>query len=166
MEITYGTHTFDTAKLPEASISALLRRGLAHFLGNEQASKVASHFDGETPTDEAKAAYKAECVANAVKALHEGTVGSSTRGPRGSTIETVLRALAKAEVITVLKANKLVFPTGEKKIKFGDGTELTGADLIDRRIAKHGERLMKEAQAKMKADERAVAKAGSADELL
>lgn len=47
MEITYGTHTVDGAKLPEASIRALLSRGLAHVLGNEVSSQVIAHFRGE-----------------------------------------------------------------------------------------------------------------------
>lgn len=159
--ITYGTHTIDPAALPTKSVQALIARGIAHYLGNEQASKVASAFDGvEGVTDEQKSAKKAELQALAVKALVDGTIGTRAVGPRGSTVDTVMRALAKAEVIGILKHNKLSFPTGDKKVKFPDGTELSGADLIDRRIAKHGERLRKEAEVKMKADERKAAKEG------
>lgn len=159
MNYTYGNITVDTDKLPAPSIAAMLSRGLSHFLGNEQASKVAAKFKDDTRADDDatliadKAKYKAECQANAMTALTAGTVGESNRGPRGSTIDTVIRGLAKDEVIGVLKTLKLTFPTGEKQITFGEGENvqnLTGAELIDRRIVKHGDRLRKEAEAKMK----------------
>lgn len=159
--LTYGNNiSVDSDKLPSVSVDALLRRGFSHLLGNEQASKVASHFEGKTPTDEEKAAYKAACQEWAVKALTEGTIGTRTGAPRGTQKETVVRELAKKEVSSVLKANKVTFPTGDKKVKLPDGRELSGAELIAAYLVKHGERLGKEADAEMKARERAAAKAG------
>lgn len=164
--IKYGTHEIDTATLPEVSATALMRRGLAHFLGNEQASKVASFVKAskEPVTDEAKAAKLAEFVASAKEALIAGTIGSNVRGPRGSAVETVERALAKAEVISILSnlSPKVKFPKGEEKVEFADGTKLSGEELIARRLAKHGDRLRKEAEAKMKADARKAEKVGEA----
>lgn len=165
-KITYGTHTIDTSTLPETSVNSLLTKGLAHFLGNEQSSKATSWMERETaarakdgkpaPTAEDKAAALAQFVTDAKAALVAGTVGASVRGPRGSAVETIQRALAKAEVIVTLSSlqPKVKFPKGEETVQFSDGTKLTGEQLIARRLAKHGERLMKEAEAKMKADAR------------
>lgn len=38
--VTYGSHTFDFATLPESTRMAMLRRGVSHYLGSEQASKL------------------------------------------------------------------------------------------------------------------------------
>ena len=43
-DIQYGNVKIDTAHLPPASIQALLSRGLAHYLGNEQNAKVGPEF--------------------------------------------------------------------------------------------------------------------------
>lgn len=169
MEITYGDHVkFNTDTLPPVALEALLRRGASHYFGNEQASKVASWAESQEtpPTDEAKAAKKAEFQAAALKALLEGTVGTIVRGPRGTGVDSVVRQLAEKEVKDILKAQKLAMPTGDKKIKFPDGSELGRADLIDRRIAKHGERLHKEAEAELKRRDREAAKAGGLEALL
>jgi hypothetical protein len=171
MELSYGEITIDSSTLPEVSVKALLQRGLAHYLGNEQASKVAGKFpaptNGEAPaSDEAKAQFKAECVAAAVKALAEGTVGTRVGGPRGTAEDTIVRQLAEKEVRDILKHNKLTMPTGDKVVEFANGTKLTRQELIDRRIANHGERLRQEAKKEMARREREAAKAGSVDALL
>lgn len=166
--ITYGDHSVDTEKLPAKSVEALLRRGLAHFLGNEQASKVASHFaDADpAPTDEAKAAFKAECVSKALQALHDGTIGNVVRGPKGTSVEAVMRGLAEKEVRAILKTAGLTMPSGDKVVEFASGEKLTKADLISRRITKHGDRLRKEAETEMKRAEREAVKAGGVEALL
>jgi hypothetical protein len=161
--VAYGEYTIDISALPEKSRMALIRRGVAHYLGNEQASKVsgwkAGLVEAGTPPNDAEvAAFKLDCMNAAVKALIEGTIGSSIRGPRGSTADTVARQLAETEIRNILKHNGLTMPSGDKTVKFGDGTELTRAQLIDRRLAGHGERLRKEAEAKIKADERKAAR--------
>jgi hypothetical protein len=157
--VTYGDHTIDVAALPEKSVMALIRRGVAHYLGNEQASKVsgwkAERAESGNPANDAEvAAYKADRMAEAVKALMDGTIGSSIRGPRGTAVDTVIRQLAETEVKGILKANGLSMPSGDKVVEFADGTRLTRGQLIDRRITNHGDRLRKEAEAKIKADER------------
>ena len=164
---TYGATSIDTEKLPAKSLEALIRRGIAHFLGNEQASKVASHFkDQEGVTDEAKEAYKNECVAKAVAALHDGTIGNILRGPKGTSIEAVMRGLAEKEVRAILKTAGLTMPSGDKVVEFASGEKLTKGDLIGRRLAKHGDRLKKEAETEMKRAEREAVKAGGVEALL
>lgn len=157
--IKYGDHIADFNTLPEASLVAMLRRGFAHFMGSEQASKVTSHFDPENETPvpdspEARAEFKAQCQTKAMAALVAGTVGMSTRGPAVDPITTIIRRLAKAEILPILKANGLAWPKkAEDVVSFPNGDKFTGAQLVDRRIAKEGERLGKEA--KKVADEQA-----------
>lgn len=171
MELKYGEITIESTKLPEASVAALMRRGLAHFLGNEQASKVASKFKDEPyATDEAKSAYKNECVKNAIEALAAGTIGANLRGPKAPPQESLAETLAWNEVKGILVKGKLKVPTGDGTIEFPDGEGgkilLGKKDFIARRMAKHGERLMKEAAAELKRREREVAKAEDVGALL
>lgn len=165
MDVTYGDHTINTDNLPEKSIQALLSRGLAHFLGNEQAAKVSGWANGikeksgAAPSDDEVASAKAGYVAAALAALAAGTIGAGTRGPRGTATETVMRQIAEKEVRSILAQNHMALPSGDKTVKFEDGTELTRADLLSRRLAKHGDRIRKEAEAEIKAAERKAAKA-------
>jgi hypothetical protein len=166
---SYGDYKVDTTKLPPVSVDALIRRGLSHFLGNEQASKVAAHFDGKSEaesTDAAKAAFKAECQAKAVEALGKGTIGANVRGPRGSQVETIARQLVEKELRDILKHHGLTMPSGDKVVEFASGEKLTKADLITRRMAKHGERINAEAAKELAKRERDAAKAGDLDTLL
>lgn len=154
-ELTYGEFKINTDALPATSVAALLSRGFAHFMGNETASRVASHFgnDLKFTSDADKQAAKLRFQGEAIAKLESGTVGvSSPRGPRGSSIDTIIRALAEKEVRGILANNKLAMPTGDKTIELGtDPVErLTKADLIARRIAKHGDRLRKEAEAEVR----------------
>lgn len=165
--LTYGDSiSVEIAKLPVQSLEALLKRGFSHFIGNEQASKVAAAFAGKPEaeaTDEMKAAKKAEVQTAAIAALLAGTVGvraSGTGGTKATPKESIVRANAKKEVTDILKHNKIGFPTGEKKVKMPDGAELTGAELIARYVAKHGERLGKEADAELKRRARDAEKVG------
>lgn len=162
--ITYGDRKVDTASLPEKSIEALLRRGVTHYLGNEQASKVTAKIDkavsegkaeGFVATrDDIKAYREAnsdqvgiwmkEVTDSALAALLEGTIGNravGTSGPKLAPLDTIVRKVAKAEVIDTLKANGLSTPKGEEKVQFDGGKSFTLDELIDRRIAKHGDRL-------------------------
>lgn len=155
--LVYGTATVEFDSLPAVSQRALAQRGLAHFLGNEQASKVAGHFEGKEPTDDEKAAYKAECVAKALQALIDGTVGTRIGTPRGTQIETIMRRIAEAQVRAVLKGNGITMPSGDKVVKLGD-QEFTRAQLITRRLEnpKFSESIRKEAEAEMKRVEKAA----------
>lgn len=165
MNVTYGKEpgkvfTIDSATLPETSVKALLSRGLSHFLGNEQASKVAAKkeaFKAETGNDAADdevAAWKEEFQAAAIAALEAGTVGvRAPSAPRLDPIESVIRRFAKAEVLAVLKNANLKAPVKDETIEIG-GNAFTMEDLISRRISKEGERLTKEAKKHMDAEAR------------
>ena len=159
-KITYDTHEIDFDHLPAKSQAALVARGVTHFLGNEQASKVSAWVkaqaeEGVEVGDDEKAAKKAEYVAAAIKALTEGTVGSRSVGPRATPFESALRAIAKEEVSAKLKAAKIKVPKGKETITYR-GNELTLDDLIDRHIEREGERLVKDANARVRESEKRV----------
>lgn len=157
--ITYGDFTLDFTTLPQTSLIAMLRRGVSHYFGSEQASKVTAYFDPEkdepvADTPEARATAKAEFQAKAHDALLAGTVGVSVRGPTVDPITVITRRLAKAEVVNILKSNGVKPPAkADDKVETPDGSKFTMAELIDRRIAREGERLGREA--KKIADEQA-----------
>lgn len=139
--ITYGEHKLDFAALPQASLVAMLRRGVSHYLGSEQASKVTAYFDPEKDepvadnSPEAKAKVKAEFVAKAVDALLAGTVGVSVRGPAVNPIQVIIYRLARKEVLDVLRASGTKPPKkAEDKVKFANGSEFTLAELVERRL--------------------------------
>lgn len=153
MQITYGDTTLDFSTLPPASLSAMLRRGVSHYLGSEVASKVKAYFDSEDEngnksemTEASRAAKVAEVRADFLAKLEAGTVGVSVRGPAVDPVEKIARQLAKAEIVVILKKNGLAWPkTADATVDFPNGDKFTGAQLIDRRMAKEGERLTKEA---------------------
>lgn len=153
--VKYGEDiTLDFDTLPEASRMAMFRRGVSHFFGSEVASKVKAYFDSEDDngikperTDESNAAKLAEVRGEFLAKLLAGTVGVSTRGPAVDPITVIVRRLARMEVQTTLKQNGLVWPKkAEDTIELPDGSKVTGAQLIDRRIARDGERLTTEAK--------------------
>lgn len=170
ISITYGDHTLDFSKLPPKSLEAMLKRGVAHYLGNEVASKVSGRkakaaADGTPLADDEVAAIKAEYVAAALQALNEGTVGVSTRGPAADPIDSEMEKIARAEINTVLKANGAKFQgKGEdRKVTFADGQSFTMPQLIERRLGSpdHGDRIRKEAEKAIKARAKALAAAKS-----
>ncbi len=144
LKMTYGTHTVDFATVPAQSVTAMLRRGLSHFLGSEMASKVNAYFDpdrkvaeGETrleDTEENRAKIKADYQAKAVDALLAGTVGVSTRGPTVDPIETEINRLARKEVHDLLKANGVKPPKKATDTVTIGGTAYTTDQLIARRL--------------------------------
>lgn len=173
MEIKYNDHVIDTDTLPAASIAAMIKRGLTHFLGNEQAAKVTNakkkwakdHAGADMPEDEIDA-KRDEFVAAAVAALEAGTVGIGVRGPRIDPVEKIMEQRAEAEVVNVLKQHKLATKKPEDADVFTlGGVEYTFADLVERRMDKHGDRLLAEANAEIarrkaaKAERDAAAKA-------
>ena len=177
--VSYAGHTIDLTTLPDASIHSLIRKGLTHFRGNEQASKVTTWAkkqtaEGTAPTEEDIAAKKAEFVKSALEALTAGTIGIRERAeggtPKATPIEKLMNEIAKEQVIELLAGNKKKFPTKKETLKFGDGSELTGADLIARRLSnpKFGPAIRAEAEKRLKAQQRAIEKAKleSEDELL
>lgn len=143
--ITYGKFSVDLNGLHSASLAALASRGLAHFLGNEQASKVVTKIEavlaGETPeskkvfADLDKAARRSainawreanetqvaiwedEVRQAAFLKIGSGEMGVSTRGPSVDPVESAMNAIAKREVTDTLKGAGLKFPKGASKDK-------------------------------------------------
>lgn len=159
MVVKYGQFEIDFAKVPHTSLVAMLRRGVSHYFGSEQASKVTAALDPEkeepvADTPENRAELKAKFQAAAYDALIAGTVGVSVRGPAVDPVEKIARQLAKKEVQAILAAHNVKWPKkAEDTISLPDGSKVTAEQLIDRRLAKEGERLGKEA--KKIADQRA-----------
>ena len=187
--IKYGTRELDFTKLPQASLVAMVRRGVSHYFGSEMASKVTAFFDPDhddaanrVDTPEARAAKKAEFQAAAYDAIVAGTVGVSVRGPSVDPITTIINRLAKAEVKTILANFKLKWPAkADDTVELPDGSKVTGAQLIARRLdatgpagvdkktgVAHADRLKKEAEkiAAEQAKKNAKLAAQVADEVL
>lgn len=165
--INYGEHSLDANKFHANAIAALLRRGVSHYLGNEQASKVAAkaakHLaDTKTEmTDDEKAALKAELIAAAVQSLYDGTIGAgATRGPRKDPIESEMEKIALREIFAILDANKITRPKkGVDAVAFGDGQTKSLEAMVETRLGNHGERIRKEAEKKLAEDAKRAAKA-------
>ncbi len=160
MIVTYGEHTVDFATVPHTSLMAMLRRGVSHYLGSEQASKVVALFDpdrklaeGESrleDTDENRESAKATFQAKALAAIAEGTVGVSTRGPGVDPLTAQIESIARKEVTAQLKDNKVKVPKkATDTVKVPGGAEYTMAQLVERRIARDGERLTGLAKAEL-----------------
>lgn len=152
-QITTAGHAIDLSALPAKSISALLSRGLTHYLGSEQASKVkarkdkfAAENDGAELAEDEVTAIKQALVADAVKALQEGTIGSRAVGIVIDPLEKVKHQVARAMVIETLKANGIKVPKGDEACEFAGGVKLTMADMIERKMAKEEEAITKKAR--------------------
>jgi hypothetical protein len=152
----YGDFTIDTAAIPAKSLEALISRGVTHYLGNEQASKVSGwakkvleETKAEPSEDEIKV-KKAEFVAAAHAALLDGSIGTRTGGPKLDPLERATRDIAGEEISAMLKKAGQKVPKGKETITV-KGQELTFSDLVDRRIAseQHGERIAKDAKARV-----------------
>lgn len=156
LAITYGDITLDFNALPQTSLVAMLRRGVSHYFGSEQASKVTGLFKpddegkirADVPdTDENRAKALADFRAKAHDAILAGTVGVSVRGPSVDPISAIMARLARKEVTDILKANGVKPPKkAEDTVATPDGSKFTMGQLVDRRIAKEGERLGREAK--------------------
>lgn len=159
-QISYGTYTLDFSKFPAQSALAMLKRGVTHYLGNEQAAKVSNRkakYLARTKVeaaDDEVAAWKEEFVQAAIAALADGTVGMATRGPSVDPVEAHMERIAKAEISNILKTSGTKF-TGkgeDRKIKAANGEEFTMDTLVERRLANpdHGGRIRKEAEKAVK----------------
>ena len=169
MQVTYGTHTLDFTKLPAKSLEAMLKRGVTHFLGNEQASKVSGwkvrfvETEKREPNDDEVAEVKSAYITKALEALSAGTVGVATRGPAADPMDATMERIARGEISDVLKANgaKFVGKGEDRKVAFADGSSFTMDELIERRLAnpEHGPRIRKDAEKAIKDAARKAEKA-------
>lgn len=163
--VTYTTHSVDISKLPAVSLHRLASYGFAHLLGNQAASKVVAWQDkpeNANATDEQKATAKAGFQQTMLAALMDGTIGQhASRGPSVDPEEAEMERLAKVEVLATLKANNIKAPKKDEAVEFigqgenGGNLSLNMEQLVERRIAKHGERLATEAKASLKAKAKA-----------
>lgn len=159
--IAYNDFTADIGKLPPASLHRLASYGFAHYLGNQASSKVVAWKDkdeNKNATDEQVAAFKSDVQAKMFAAILDGTMGvHATRGPSVDPEEAEAERLAKAEIITTLKANNIKVPKKEEKVQFADGREKSMDEMIETRLghAEHGPRLRTEAKASLKAKQKA-----------
>lgn len=117
--LTYGDTTVTVADLPDTSIAALLSRGLTHYLGNEQASKVTSWKkteEGQTAT-EAEIEAKAESYRTAaMDALLNGTVGSRSGGPKLKGIDRLVRIVAEEMLRAYAAKRNMKVPTKKEQL--------------------------------------------------
>lgn len=183
--LTYGSTSINFDALPPASQRALASRGLTHFLGSEQASKVgpnsswAAKFEKDNsrkPTEQEVEAQKAANLANALKALSEGTIGTA-RGPKLDPIEAEIERMATNEVWDKLAGAKLCKknkrPDDDDVFEFANGDKFTFAVLVERAIARGGDKMRatatkkveqeRAAKEKRKAEAEKVAAAGPVD---
>ncbi len=155
----------DLTALPAKSISALISRGLSHYFGSEQSSRVKNLKDAyleehkvEMAEDEVNA-LKAERFTVAMKALVEGTIGSRAVGITIDPIEKIKTQIARSQVIDILKANGIKVPKGEEAVEFADGNKKTMEEMVKTRLDVNGEAIDKEAAKVLKAKQSAKAAA-------
>lgn len=160
MLVTYGDQTLDFTKLPPKSLEAMLKRGVSHFLGNEVASKVSTRkkkaeADGAPLGEDEAVALRGEFLTAALAALHEGTVGTATRGPAADPVDAEADRIAWGEIQTILKSNGSKSEgKGEDRVwKFANGQSFTKDELIERRLTNpdHKDRIFKDAEKAIKA---------------
>lgn len=112
--LKYDTFEIDTDELPEASVNALLQRGLTHYLGNEQASKVTSwkksHEDADESAIEAQAS---EYRTAAYDALLNGTIGTRAGGPKLKGIDRLIHLVAVEQITAFAASQKAKMPSGK-----------------------------------------------------
>ena len=166
--LKYGEITRDESKLSDIFRNALLSRGFAHYLGNEQASKVVSKIRGvlanggkasDVTKEQVKAwrddpanasvleAFEVECENVALAALDNGTIGVHVASGRVSRdpVMAAMNAIARVEITHTLKGAGLKVPKGEETVNL-KGKDFTFSQLVERRLEQHGERLRKEAE--------------------
>ncbi len=187
---TVGTYEIDETKIAGPVVNRLLQRAVAHILNNECSANVLGKTkraivgkDGKpdtvtdamlatwraSPANQAQiAAWEDAYCAEKIAAMYDGTLSVRVaRGPTRDPEEAAARAIAKAEVVGVLKTNGVKFPGKDETIVIGD-QELDADTLIDRRLAhaEHGPRIAALAKRKVADDKRlrdATAKAVGAE---
>src|SRR5258708_3426599 len=117
---TYGELQIDSDKFHPNAVQALLRRGLSHLLGNEQAAKLGPESAwgkaNANATKEQVAAAKLAMQQSAIATLYDGTIGvRASSGPKADPLMSEMRKIAKFEVTGILAKNK---DANGKSVKF------------------------------------------------
>ena len=137
------TVSVDEASLPEISRLALMTKGLAHWLGNEVASKVvakADKFEEETKapaTIETKAGWRKDFTEEYLARLQSGEI-TVERGSSVDPVEREAESLAKADLQAVLRA-KGSWPKGkidDETVFTIGGNSRSWRSLIDAKLAR------------------------------
>lgn len=167
----YAGNAIDFSKVPPASIESLLAKGVTHYLGNEQASKVTAWKQTTTAAREAEAkkngtevvalaeaeieAKKEELVTKALTAIYEGEIGSG-RGPRLDPVEREFNSMVDAHIANTLAGNGIKFPKGRKLptedevVQFANGQTRTLEQMRENVTKTHGDRLRKDAEKRVR----------------
>lgn len=165
------------ADIPANSLLALASKGLAHWLGNECASKVSTEkkrrVDANEPamTEAEEEAMRNETQDAAWARIMSGEISAASRGPRGTALDTVIRRIGKDELVGLLTKMGIKFPEGKNKATGQpntvtlDGQAVTGPDLLNKYVAGHTERLTTLAKREMARIEKEAAKVEKSDGL-
>lgn len=165
--VTVGSIMIDYSALPAKSIGALLSRGLTHYLGSEQASKVKAIKDKHLEehkvelADDEIAAIKADLVSQAIAKLLDGTIGVRQAGVQIDPLDIAMAKIAKQEVSDILRANGIKVPKKDEAVQFADGTSKSMADMVSARLEKNRDAIEKAAK-KALADRQKQANAAKA----
>lgn len=168
--IRYGDHTI--SELPLVSMQALLQRGVTHVLGNEASSKVSTwkkkfaKDNGRDPDEDEVEAQSLDEQDAFFARIMDGTLGvrAVSGGVSRSTFDSIMRAMAKVEILAILAAQSpAVKPDKDGNVTFNDGAVMEVETLIDRRLDKpeHVARLTPLAEAEQ-AKRKAAAEAKAA----
>lgn len=162
MDIKYGNRVVSFNDLPESNILVLCQRTVNHIMQNEVAAKVGAwkksyiEESGTEPDEDEIEAKTEEFRDEQWSRITEGDMTLRSTGPRGTALETVMREVAWEEIKAVLKANKVALPKkASDKIGLKDG-HYTKAELIDRRLKQHGDRIKAEAERRQEQAEQAA----------
>lgn len=137
---------------PIATLAAFVSRGVTHYFGSELASKVISERKrreeaGNPMSEDEESAYRATLREEFLAKALAGEIGMGHRGPSADPTEAEAERLAWAEVQVVLGQNKIKPEgKGEDRTWHIGADKLTKDELVERRMARHGERLMEEAR--------------------
>ncbi len=174
-------YEIDESKINLAVTQRLLTRAVAHILNNECAANVLGKTkraivgkdgkpDSVTETQltawreqhsEVLDGWESEFCQQKIAAMYDGSLSVRVaRAPTRDPVEAAMRAIAKAEVVTVLKNNGAKFPKDDETVSIeqpnGETVQLSGDELVDRRLAHatHGDRIRKAAERKVAEDKR------------
>lgn len=152
----------DLNDLPARSIRALISRGWNHYFSSEQASKVKSWKDkkaeeGVEVAEDELAAYKAECVAQALEALRAGSIGTRAAGVSIDPMDKLRQKIAKQQVLDILRKNDIKVPKKDAVVTFKNGTTKTLEEMVATRLQVNGEAIEAEAKKALAARTKQVA---------
>lgn len=160
--LKYGDITVNVSDIPETSQMVLMQRGLSHILGNEASSKVKALYDAAfanttegQPVDFDRAAELENVRNDLLGRIISGDIAVRATGPRGTALETVMRAIAGERIVANAKKSNVTLPTGKKTINVG-GTPMTRAEIVAAHLAKYESVIRELAEERMAQNEAAT----------